>query len=104
MRLPRLTTRWLMVLVAVAGLVLGLAARRERLLRLATYHAVQANRTMSVMADGKRVGPEDDLTRARSVSWRSTPRSQWHTRRSDEYRQAASRPWLPVPPVPPGPK
>lgn len=34
----------------------------------------------------------------------TTPLSDWHTKMTIKYRQAASCPWLPVPPDPPEPE
>lgn len=100
MRLPQLTTRRLMVLVAMAGIVFALLARRERLLRHAQYHA---DRSVLMPPHGKLTFVGDRIFVQGAEVASVTPRRQWHTRMWFKYLRAARHPWLPVPsdPTPP---
>ena len=84
MRLPRLTTRRLMVLVAVAAILAAGAVEGER--RRARFHEL-----------------------AVYYSWRllrsSTARhGAYFAMMRQKYLRAARYPWLPVPPDPPPPE
>lgn len=102
MRLPRLTTRRLMALVALAALVAavyaGLERRRAYYRRLAREHwaLVAANSVVQVNANRT-------IYRA-SPSLRKRQIAHHHASLAIKYDNAASRPWLPVPPDPPEPK
>jgi hypothetical protein len=101
MAASRMTTRRLMVLVALAGIVLALLARRERLLRQADYH--KARSVLIAPQDKvKIVGDQFLVYDAATISM--TPRRQWHTEMWFKYHRAARHPWLPVSPDPPEPK
>src|SRR5262249_5072297 len=103
MRLPRLTTRRLMVLVAVVGIILGLETRRIQFLELASYHSGQAMPTMRFRYDGVWITQDvfPDLPSG-TKAYRTT-RSEWHAGLADKYARAARYPWLPVPHDPPPP-
>jgi len=93
MRLPRITTRRLMVLVAVAaifafGAVMVRKAREYR--HAAARHAIKA-RIIELEAGPATISKDRE-------------RAAYHSRMKGKYDRAASRPWLPVPPDPPPPK
>lgn len=94
MRMPRLTTRRLMVLVAFAGIVFALLARRERLLRQAEYHKARSV-LISPQNQVKIVGDRFYVYGAATISM--TPGRQWHTKMWFKYQRAARYPWLPGP-------
>jgi hypothetical protein len=106
MRVPRLrfTMRRLMVAVALLSLLLGLVARRQRLLRLSTYHAEQSYRTMIVQQSNLPAAVDSFGGQEPGAYLFPTPRSEWHTRMSMKYEVAASHPWLPVDPDSPPPE
>lgn len=80
---PRVTLRWLMVAVAIAGLASWwLIARRERFKRMASYHMTQAWRDAIDFGGRKAI--------------EGTPLTQWHLSMSQKYNYAVSHPWLPV--------
>jgi hypothetical protein len=89
MRLPRMTTRRWMILVAVVGMALDLwvllQRRTERFTRIAEYHE-----------------SHDPYLRPR-FSWYIPPFEVWHHQMALKYRRAADEPWLPVAPDPPEP-
>src|SRR3954447_17124311 len=98
----RVTVRRLMVAVAVLSLLLGLEARRERLLRLSSYHAEQSTLTMIVQQSGLPATVDVVGSQQPGAYLSPTPRSEWHTRMSMKYKAAASHPWLPnEPDLPP---
>jgi hypothetical protein len=86
------------------GLLLGLVARRERLLRLSTYHAEQSQRTMILQQSNLPVAVDAAGSHQPGAYLFPTPRSQWHARMSMKYQTAARYPWLPVEPDPPEPE
>jgi hypothetical protein len=94
MRLPRFTTRRLMVLVAVAGLAMGVALelrrRSEFFQRIAQAHAERAVENLWGI-----LGPDADSASRKYV---------YHNGLSQKYKRAARYPWLPVPPDPPPPE
>ena len=106
MRVPRVrfTVRRLMVAVALLSLLLGLVARRERLLRLSTYHAEQSHRTMIVQQSNLPVAVDSAGAHQPGAYLSTTPRSEWHARMSMKYQTAARYPWLPVESGPPEPE
>ncbi len=85
MKLPRLTIRRLMLVVAIAGLVLGvLVERRARFLRIAARHKIPAS---------------DPAFNYRGFY---IPRRLiYHGMMESKYERAARYPWLPVAPDPP---
>jgi hypothetical protein len=89
MKLPRITTRRLMLAVALVGLGLGSIAELHRRSvafdRLSKYHILTAGN----LHPPRRHGP--------------IPRADWHARMGAKYRAAAERPWLPVEADPPEP-
>lgn len=103
MPLPRFRLRTLMIGVAVVALPLALMVRREQLLGMSRFHRDQMVQTAEWWSNGKRVSPKA-LAGMKSWTQLSTPVSQWHETLAETYRQAASRPWRPVPPEPPEPK
>jgi hypothetical protein len=94
----RFTVRRLMVVVAVLSLMLGLEARRERLLRLCSHHAEQSTLAMIVQQSNQPVAVDAVGAQQPGASLFPTPRSEWHARMSMKYEAAASHPWLPVEP------
>ena len=94
MRLPRirLTTRWLMVVVAVVAVgcavVVSLVERRRaRFARIADRH-------LSVLLTPAQVWDPER---------RSALRLNWHSEMADIYLHATRYPWLPIEPDPPEP-
>jgi len=124
MRLPRLTTRRLMVLVALAGVSLGTGLEVSRRLRRSIHYAqleiealgettlgLQQARLMANSIDRTAFTPSLSSSRAElSVrSWhrhadRNRARAAWANAMRRKYRFAAFYPWLPVAPDPPEPK
>src|SRR4051794_12586724 len=112
MRLPRLTTRRLMVLVAVAALSMTfvvrdeLDRRRDSYLRLATHHEKEWTRITELRDDrrGRHYGwvRYDEGRRV----WRlvSRARKDHEATLKEKYERAARYPWLPVRPDPPSPE
>jgi hypothetical protein len=92
MRLPRLTTRRLMVLVAVVALPLairaGIESRRERLRRWEGDHL------NSYLANANSARKTD----------RSKRLARYHVDLARKYDRAVLRFWLPFPPDPPAPE
>src|SRR5262245_7278887 len=101
MRLPRLTTRRLMVLVATVGIVLGLETRRVQFLDLASYHSEQAMQTMRFRCHGVWITRDVFPDLPSGTEAYPTTQSDWHAGLADKYARAARRPWLPVAPDPP---
>jgi hypothetical protein len=93
--LPRYRLRTLLILVAVAGLLLGAAAmlrrRRARFLRLSAYHAARS-------------GPDVwyRTTISDVILWHQEIYG-WHDALAAKYRFAADHPWRWAPPDPPRP-
>jgi hypothetical protein len=90
-----------MLVVALLSLPLGLVARRERLLRLSTYHAEQSLRTMIVQQSNLPAAVDAVGALQPGAYLSPTPRSEWHVRMSMKYQTARRYPWLPVEPDPP---
>jgi hypothetical protein len=95
---PRLTIRRLMVLVAIAGLILGAAIplleRRRRFARIMNSHWAEVDRW------ALKVG----LFRPETIGRSPTAKVGWHAEMASKYRHAARYPWLPVWPDPPEPE
>ena len=87
-RTPRMTVRFLLVVVALAALATEAA--------LAGWRAVTYR-----MRAGDHAR---HLNSARSFHYDSEALRQWHERMGRKYQQAASRPWWPVAPDPPKPE
>src|SRR5262245_38985812 len=105
MRLPRFTTRRLMVLVAVVAVLLcvgRLVQQRLAYQRLAAEHAIsEATLRYREAAQIRmwRIGKT-----ARSEWETSRTRADFHAAWKRTYERAARYPWLPVPPDPPSPE
>jgi hypothetical protein len=104
MRLPRLTTRRLMALVAVVALVL---ASTVTLLR----HLISRGREFEGRAEVYKYGSLADQDCGCAVALPTTPETlrrermrAYSARLYRKYRRAALYSWLPVPPDPPPPK
>jgi hypothetical protein len=109
MRLPRFRIRTLMIAVAVVAIPLGamvaVAERRQRFMRMATAHW-RATVAVQILENGTANGVVEHYLDARGVPLgaQQQARDKWHETMAEKYRQAARRPWLPVPPDPPEPK
>ena len=91
--LPRFRLRTLMVAVAIMGLACGGEAMRRRraaFLARAEWHEGRS------LDPGLIFTKEGDLLAAKPWAY--------HRDMAAKYEQAASRPWLPVPPDPPEPE
>jgi hypothetical protein len=88
MRLPRLTTRRLLVLVAVVGIVLGAGQELRR--RSARYREISNRHFAALGFEGS------------GSVWEPAPR--WHSAMWKKYDRLARYPWLPVEPDPPPPE
>jgi hypothetical protein len=101
MRLPRMTTRRWMIVIAVAGVMMAgivhvrLKLRQRDFLALTTAHA------QKVVAIADRKG---DLSRQQRESDRLAHSIDYHTSLVHKYEHAALHPWLPVEPDPPEPE
>jgi hypothetical protein len=88
MRPPKMTTRRMIITVAVVGLVLAgvieTRRRRERFLRIAEFH--------------ERHSPYSYIG---FFEPHVTPLGQWREEMGQKHRRAAARPWLPLGPDPP---
>jgi hypothetical protein len=93
MRIPSLTIRRLMVIVALAAAILAGCAvvtrRRARFERLASYHLSRTGPAHWTSFSGTRY---------------DTAKGQWHHVLGVKYSDAARHPWLPVAPDPPEPE
>lgn len=104
MRMPRLTTRALIIAIAAVGLVIGLAfegsRRRARFLALAEAHRDRASQWMLLKGD---LDPESD--RRLTELWRARvgPTHDHQEALREKYERAARFPWLAVSPDPPDP-
>ena len=110
MRLPRMTTRRWMVLVAVFGVTIWgalLAARNYAYWQLGVFHRNQIKCVLHGRPgmDGKYVyTPLAVDQQGKPTSKRQQAIDRWHESMPQKYWAASSRPWLPVPPDPPEPK
>ncbi len=112
MRLPRVTVRRLMILVAIAGLLLAAGRawnlRADYLLR-ASYHESRA-RILEVIRDRGEPSYFRPADRSRpaldraEADRRHAASVAYHEALRRKYEAAARRPWLPVEPDPPGPE
>src|SRR4051812_7480090 len=96
MRLPRITTRRLMALVAVAALALSAvpAGRRwHHCRRLAAYHARQEQEFRQLQAAALRRRQDDGIGLAEAFE----QRAEQHARLRQRFERSAWRPWEPVP-------
>jgi hypothetical protein len=114
----RLTTRQLMVIVAMVGLALACGIEGARLRRLSKVYALQARinngvatiyqkaadqgrlETYCVRCDGEEI--QDSPSPARRVKWRTI--SAHYIRLRQKYERAARCPWLSISPDPPEPE
>jgi len=111
MRLPRFTTRRLMVLVAVAGMTFAMVALRRRSERYAEI-AADFRATWQQHRDARERNiptfVKDDAnisTLFRRTSDRDANRwIEYYDARASQFENAARYPWLPVPPDPPEPE
>lgn len=87
LRKPRMTTRFLIVVVVLAALATEAGSTAWRVV---TYR--------------KRAGDHAQYLKSGSFLHDSEELRQWHERMRRKYELAASRPWLPVNPDPPEPK
>jgi hypothetical protein len=108
MRLPWMTTRRIMVVVAVVALILcgeNLWRRRVTYQRRASINAIYARQfretfeKQSLVVFAKHHGPEFAGTPALRLKW-----AEYHESRARKYQHAASRPWETVPADPPPPE
>jgi hypothetical protein len=111
--LPRMTTRWWMIVVAVVALVLAAELTRQRLTnissayrRWALMHQHEADDASgnALLSDAayRRGQPPDPKYAQWSV--RSRRLAEFHSAMMRKYEWAARHPWLRVPPDPPMPK
>jgi hypothetical protein len=105
MRLPRVTTRRLMVLVAVVAALLGAFQVLSRRRRLYEYNAMKyaiVARQQSYAEDGYQLGYRGARfgPLARQIGRR---RAEHYEALRVKYERAARYPWLPVEPDPPDP-
>lgn len=98
MRMPRLTTRRLMVAVAIAGVGLGwhhwMQLRAARLQARANWHFLQWRAICDPI-------PAQEVMKP---GWMFPPRAGYHFRMFMKYSNAADHPWLPMRPDPPEPR
>jgi hypothetical protein len=108
MRLPRMTTRRIMVVVAVVALILCgeiLWRRRVTYQRRASINAIYARQfreafeSRSLVVFAKHHGPEYAATPTLRLKW-----AEYHETLARKYQRAASRPWEAVPANPPPPE
>src|SRR4051812_4281138 len=102
MRLPRLTTRRLMVLVAVAALMLFVGRWIGRL-RAAAECARSARYWRWQASVSAHFAPGSGLSEA-EYRKRCLEKSRGYEELSARYWRAARRPWLPIPPDSPPPE
>jgi hypothetical protein len=111
--LPRMTTRWWMVAVAIVATLL---AAKVHLSRVADQYRAIAKHHQSqsfAVSSGKQwSGSLDDHSymdvgtgdpNAEELKGRELAVFLWHFKLCNKYEDAALRPWLPVPPDPPEP-
>src|SRR5262245_38118699 len=102
MRLPRMTTRRWMILVAVVGVSIQAIRWHVKWSRaylwMAERRAVRKSfRTIVIRGEGPvRINHNGELV--------SPERDRWYAATSDKYYRAALFPWLPVEPDPPLPE
>src|SRR6185437_4580088 len=98
MRLPRMTTRRMMIAVAVVGVLFAVTIEGARLVRrwdycrsMASYHDARDGTYQGSWVPDPAI-PLDPVNFA------------YHTRMRRKWEHAAWRPWLPMPPDPSPPK
>src|SRR4051812_5953995 len=112
MRLPRVrfTIRWLMIAVAIVGLVLGgeIIRRRQWAYRTSVaYHASEEGRMLLLLGGGFTHGTDETGKRQRMQIGRNLDREQvrqrWlhHSVMKDRYQRVARFPWLSIRSDPP---
>lgn len=95
---PRIKLRALMILIAIAGLALGLHRRSRRLDRLSLVYSTQASNLENTL-----IGPDGTTRTAPQTDDQVDAildRVHWNDSVAFEYRKAATRPWLPFDPDP----
>ncbi len=113
MRLPRMTTRRWMVVVAIAAVMLAAAALFRRHLRLCErgdYHErMEREHALGVWAFGDLAlaladtNPQVAARERAHAAFEAENRDR-HARLKDKYRHSARYPWLAIEPDPPEPE
>jgi hypothetical protein len=111
MRLPRMTTRRWMVLVATVAILIGvgleLGRRSSRFARLSAYHSEVALLHFHTLMRLGGWPPQDplaaELGRGRNL-YRVRALVHYHSALTGKYERAARYPWLPVAPDPTEPE
>jgi tRNA C32,U32 (ribose-2'-O)-methylase TrmJ len=104
MRYPRIRLRTLLILVAMAAMVFAgmrLVRRRAEFLVEAERCEAQARLYLAIGARAQRLSarlPDEQVAVETSLR-----QSKKYQRLAQKYRHAASRPWISLPPDPPGP-
>jgi hypothetical protein len=96
MPLPRMTMRRWMIVVAIVGIVLGVAIeRRNRLRKIAAHHQAEFKKLVRQGPIILFAGSSDDPIMRRL---------EWHESMRLKYERAARYPWPPVEPDPSEPR
>lgn len=92
---PRFSVRWLMLVVAIIGLVMSLVAYRGRLQGRAAYHRAQMAEHGTPIPTAPSLPPgilvARDPETGTMTAYRMTPQAQWHARMASEYTGSAAR-------------
>jgi hypothetical protein len=99
MRLPRMTTRRWIALVAVVAMAIEATQMRQRVAicrERAEFMATLGDYYERYLDYANRIGPEQ----AGDLGSRSARRRDFFRGRERSFRRAAFRPWLPIPPDP----
>lgn len=106
----RCSVRWILVAIAVAGMLLGshqwISRRARRFHSLSESHRSRLSLVISgaITPEGDFLGTPSVVDRdLKTVSGSRARTELWHYTMSVRYKRAAERPWLPVPPDPPQP-
>lgn len=92
---PRFTVRWLMIAVAIVGVVLGVTIeRRGRFRKIAAHHRGECGNLIN----------RSPYVAFSNYSEATNRRIDWHHSMWLRYEDAARSPWLPVAPDSPEPK
>jgi hypothetical protein len=111
MRLPRFRFRTLLIAAVVAAVVLGATVEVVRLIKLAQAYQDKANhcawlaeksRTLANGFERRALIDQSAHTIVAAENWRT--KAEYDSRMAEILREAARRPWLPLPPFPPPPK